>query len=623
MSAKDNQLTIPQDIIDSAIDYADILQIIQADVKLKRSGRDYVGLCPFHKERSPSFTVSPNKQFYYCFGCGAGGNALEFTMDMHNRPFIDVIQEMAEAARLDLTPYLMIAQHDKRVMSLLPAIQAATQLFTSSLADRAQNPKAETAYQYLAQRQVTDELIERFNLGYAGYGPKIVETLHDHQVALIEAGILGRAEDSERVFSMFRNRVMLPIRNVKGKAVAVSGRALDPDDTPKYLNSKESNSFIKTNLLYGLYESLKAFGQNGVERIFVVEGQFDVIAHHMIELPAAGALGSSLSLQQLNLLRRYAKRVTFVFDGDKAGLKALVSSGALLLESLTDLDVTFDMVVLEEGDDPHELITTTPDVYLSKVENAKPWLDCLFENLASSQKLDTQEGKMAYANEAIDLIHQARDALLRYQALERVAENTGFPIKALEEKLEAIPPPRSGYAKSRSAPPKQTVNENAVRLTRMLWDTPTLSKNIEYPELWVQEGDELVQLLGTWAIQLKAGEFDASPEPDDQNTIQDGEPTGRRVAKKSTREGGVALARMLTQLAPQYMEQLMREAPETIQSVAVSLCWHITGICARKAMTGLQQKAGAGVITNEERATFVKLVSVNRNAINRSKSIDT
>jgi DNA primase len=614
-------LTIPQNVIDKCIDQVDILEIVQADVKLKKSGRDYVGLCPFHKERSPSFSVSPEKQFFYCFGCGAGGNALEFMKSFHNRSFISVIQEFADIAREDLTPYLMSSQQDKRAINLLPALQAANDLFTSGLNDTVDNQKAEFALQYLDSRKVSAELIQRFSLGYAGYGPKIVELLSDHLTALLEAGVFGQKDHGP--YSMFRNRLMLPIRDIQGKVVAMSGRALDPEDEPKYLNSKESSAFTKTNLLYGFYESLKAFGPNFVDQIYVVEGQFDVIAHHMIEKPAAGALGSSISIQQLRLLRRHTRHVTFVFDGDSAGLKALVSTGILLLESLTDYDVTYDMVILDKGDDPHSLITTVPDVYLAKLEDRQPWLDALLDNLDASPHLATQEGRMAYANEAIELIQQARDPLLRYQTLEKVAEKTGFPVKALEEKLEAMPLPRSGHAKSKVTPTK-SMNEAAIRLTRMLWDNPSLSKLITEPVLWIHHGDELVSLLGSWAQQHQAGELDASLTPEDQEKLDRPGDWSKNVAQhRRYRGGAAALGRMLSELPSHYMEQLMRGEPEAVESTAVSLSWHITGICARKVMVELSSKAGQGTMTDEDRTNFANLVTINRNAMNRSKSIDT
>lgn len=614
-------LSIPQDVIDNAIDQADILSIVQADVKLKKSGRDYVGLCPFHKERSPSFSVSPEKQFYYCFGCGAGGNALEFMKDFHNRSFISVIQELADQARIDLTPYLMSAQNDRRTMNLLPALQAACTLFQDSLSDITPNPKVEFAWQYLMGRQVTQELIDRFAIGYAGYGPKILGELADHHIALMEAGVFG--EKDHGPFSMFRNRIILPIRDIKGKTVALTGRALDPDDAPKYLNSKETPSFNKTNLLYGFYESLKAFGPHSLEEIFVVEGQFDVIAHHMIDLPSAGALGSSISIQQLRLLRRHTSHVTFVFDGDKAGLKALISTCILLLESLTDNDVTFDMVILEAGDDPHQLITSDPDAYRARLENRQPWLDALLDNLENSPHLQTQDGRMAYANEAIELIQQTRDPLLRYQALEKVAEKTGFPVKLLDEKLEAMPLPRSGHAKVKPTPTK-SLNEASIRLTRMVWDNPSLSKQISEPQLWIDQGDELVALLGTWSQQHQAGELDASLTPEEEEKLEQPGDWSRHVAiKRRHRGGAAALGRMLKELPPQYMEQLMRDEPESLETTAISLCWHITGICARKLMQELSRKAGLGIMTAEERMNFSQLVVINRTAMNRSKAIDT
>lgn len=619
MSAKNerNLLTIPQSIIDDLVNQTDILETISRELKLKKQGKDYIAICPFHKEHSPSFTVSPDKQFYYCFGCGAGGNVMNFIMNYSGRTFISAIQEMAEKAHVNISQYLMMARADMAGANILPSITAAKNFFEESLRDNRSG--SDKAMSYLNDRGITQEIRSLFALGYAGYGKRVAESLSEHQAALIEAGLLDKNEDGG-VFSLFRDRLIMPIRDTRGKTIAISGRVLDEETKPKYRNSKETPHFSKNNVLYGLYESFQVFGKQKLQRVLVVEGQFDVMSCIIFNLAACAAMGSSISIQQLRLLLRHAEHVTFVFDGDEAGRKALVQVCSLLLEALSDLDVLFDVVVLPEKEDPNSLIGKDPALFSQMLDAAEPWIDALLRHMPEAEDVLSDRGRSHFAVAAVELAHGTRDPLLRYQLIEKAAGIAKMPVEALNERLVSFPVTRTGQA----MPASKTMNDYSVRLIRMVWDSPAFSDMIECPELWVDEGDELAALIGAWVAQIRNGDYDTPLNNKDIGGVVTNLSVERALLKKSrTQVAGVALGRMIGELPPEYMSVIMSEEPEDGRALAGALSWHITSLCAGKAMQALTKKAGSNTMTDEDRENFTKLMTIRKMASQRTRTIDT
>ena len=606
------KLRIPQNVIDSLVMNTDIVSTIGRYLNLKKQGHDYIALCPFHKESSPSFSVSPGKQFFYCFGCGAGGNSMNFLQQYLGKSFISVIQEMAEDNGVDLTPYLMLAQQDAADFKLLPALAKASEYFQSAL----KGPQASVATTYLSERHITQAAIEHFALGYAGQNWDITPALADIENEMILGGIVERNDTG--VFSLFRQRLMMPVRDTRGKTIGLSGRTLEEGVKPKYKNSKESALFSRNSVLYGLYESCESFGKEKLEHVDVVEGQFDVIAQWQIGRPACAAMGSSLSPQQLRLLMRHAKSVTFMFDGDAAGIKALIQVCTLLLEQLTDHDHEFNVVILPEGEDPHSLITNDVDRFYDSIAEPLHWLDALFHYLPEAKDLHTDRGRAEYASRCIEIIHDTRDPLLRHQAVEKVSKLCGFPVEAMNERLLSLPLSRSGQAMKNAA---QAVEDAALRLTRMLWDEPKLVELMTQPTLWVEEGDGLVALLGEWAQHVKSGGCDAQySDKEAQALIEAPERMAEIDLASRYRVAGAALGRKLTQSGiPGLMEQLMKEEPEQTGSLANSYIWHVTGICAARGMQAISEKARLTLMTDEDRARFAQLMLIRRDAANRVK----
>jgi DNA primase len=620
-------MRIPQEVIDDLVEQTDIVDTIGRALKLKRQGKDFVALCPFHKEQSPSFSVNPGKQFYYCFGCGAGGNAMKFLQDFEGRSFLSVLQDMADIASVDLSPFMKSSQLDAIALKILPAVSEARKFFEAALSDN-KSGKNKIARDYLIGRSVPEEAWEQFALGYApSYGNGIVEALLEHQEALIEAGVLARSETTEdgelgRVFSLFRDRVIMPIRDTRGKTVGLSGRALKEEDKPKYRNSKETAHFAKINVLYGLYESVQIFKKEKHERIIVVEGQFDVIANILnAKIPSCAAMGSSLSAQQLRLLLRHAEHVTFVFDGDLAGRKAMIQVCTLLLEHLTDLEVAFDVVMMPEGEDPHSMISNNPEGYKALLDSAIPWMDAMLAHHPQATDVESDKGRSEMSVAAVELAHETRDPLLRYQLLEKAAAIVRMPVEALNERLVSFPVTRSA---ARAIKPEKIMNDGIVRLIRMIWDNPSWGEAIEHPQLWADEGDELTALMGVWALQTREGSFDVPLTDGDIANIGNNQRMERIVTSSNRYKGaGAALSRMLSELPAHTMQLLMQEEPEEKQSVAGALACHITSLCAGKAMQDLSAKASAGGMTEADREAFMKLHAIRKVAMQKTRFIDT
>lgn len=626
MADQQSMMRIPQDVIDDLVIQTDIVDTIGRALKLKRQGKDYIALCPFHKEQSPSFSVNPAKQFYYCFGCGAGGNTMNFLQQFEGRSFLSVLQDMADIAHVDLSPFMKSNQLDAVSLQILPAVNEARKFFEKALSENRGNNKI--ARDYLIGRNIPEDMWELFSIGYApSYGQGIVEALLEHQEALIKAGILARSEQAEdgelgRVFSLFRDRVVMPIRDTRGKTVGISGRALKEEDKPKYRNSKETEHFSKINVLYGLYESIQVFNKEKLKRIIVVEGQFDVMANIIkAKRPSCAAMGSSMSAQQLRLLLRHADHITFVFDGDLAGRKAMIQVCTLLLEHLTDLEVAFDVVMMPDGQDPHSMINNDLEGYEALLNNAIPWMDALLAHHPQATDLESDKGRSEMSVAAVELAHETRDPLLRYQLLEKAAAVVRMPVEALNERLVSFPVMRSA---AKAIKPEKIMNDGIVRLIRMVWDNPEWSEAIEYPQLWADEGDELTILLGVWTIQTREGKFDLPlNEQDIANIGANPHQEKSIVSTKRYKGAGMALARMLGELPSHVMQMLMQEEPEEKKSLAGALACHITSLCAGKAMQDLSHKASGGTMTQEDRETFIKLMGIRKVAMQKTRTIDT
>jgi DNA primase len=429
---------IPQDFIDTVMARTDILEVVKRYVPtMKKVGKDYVGLCPFHAERTPSFTVAEQKQFYHCFGCGAHGSAIGFLMDYAGTTFPDAVRQLATEAGLEMPgrseEMIAEAQRQKRQNDLL---EAAAAFF------RQQLRITPGALAYLQQRRLQGETLARFGLGYAPADPQRFLDAFPGMLGLLEdCGLVFPQAGTGEVSAFFRDRIMFPIRNARGRLVGFAGRVLHEagEVGRKYQNSPETALFQKRRELYGLAEALPAIKQAGYA--LCVEGYMDVLKlhEHNIANVVAG-MGTSFTADQLALLYRYTNRIVFCFDGDGAGLRASRRAlDAVLPELIEGRQANF--VLLPKDEDPDTLVMKEKDAgFLARVAAAPTALDFLFQQLAREHPGEGPEAKAAFVAAARESLAKVGSPLLRAAAAARMAEITQIDADALRSALRRSAP---------------------------------------------------------------------------------------------------------------------------------------------------------------------------------------
>jgi len=436
---------IPQSFIDDLLNRSDIVEVVGSRIQLKKAGKNYTARCPFHNEKTPSFSVSPDKQFYYCFGCGAGGNALGFIMDHDHLDFPQAVEELARRAGLEVPREDSGRGHKPRQpvdSPLYPLLAAAADFYRQALKS---HPARKAAVDYLKGRGLSGVIARDFGLGFA---PPGWDNLLKHlggdalqQKALIDAGLLIENAESGKRYDRFRDRVMFPIRDSRGRVIAFGGRVLG-DDKPKYLNSPETPVFHKGQELYGLYEARQA--NRDLDEIIVVEGYMDVIALAQQGLRnAVATLGTATSEEHLKRLFRLVPSVLFCFDGDSAGRKAAWRALEATLPNLQD-GRRARFLFLPEGEDPDSLVRAEgTDAFQARInQQAQPLADYFFQQLSEEADPRSLEGKAHLATLAAPLIEKVPGANLRALMRQRLAELTGLNGEALHQ-LAATPAPAS------------------------------------------------------------------------------------------------------------------------------------------------------------------------------------
>lgn len=427
---------IPQSFIDDLLNRTDIVDVVSSRIQLKKTGKNYSACCPFHKEKTPSFTVSPDKQFYYCFGCGAGGNALGFVMDHDQLEFPQAIEELAKRAGMDVPREESGRGHKPRQpvdSPLYPLLNAAAEHYRQALKS---HPQRRYAVDYLKGRGLTGEIARDFGLGFAppGWDNLLKQLGADalQQKAMIDAGLLIENAENGRRYDRFRDRIMFPIRDSRGRVIAFGGRVLG-DDKPKYLNSPETPVFHKGQELYGLYEARKH--NRDLDEIMVVEGYMDVIALAQQGLRnAVATLGTATSEEHLKRLFRIVPSVLFCFDGDAAGRNAAWRALESTLPSLQD-GRRARFLFLPEGEDPDTLVRAEgTDAFRARInQHAQPLADYFFQQLSEEADPRSLEGKAHLVTLAAPLIDKIPGNNLRALMRQRLSEITGLSGEALSQ----------------------------------------------------------------------------------------------------------------------------------------------------------------------------------------------
>lgn len=433
---------IPQSFIDDLLNRTDIVDVVSSRVQLKKAGKNYSACCPFHKEKTPSFSVSPDKQFYYCFGCGAGGNALGFIMDHDNLDFPQAVEDLAKAAGMEVPREQGVKGQKPRQPTdspLYPLLNAASEFYRQALKS---HPSRKAAVDYLKGRGLSGEIARDFGLGFA---PPGWDNLYKHlssdslqQKVMIDAGLLIENAETGKRYDRFRDRVMFPIRDSRGRIIAFGGRVLG-DDKPKYLNSPETPVFHKGQELYGLFEARK-FNRN-LDEIIVVEGYMDVIALAQQGLRnAVATLGTATSEEHLKRLFRVVPNVLFCFDGDQAGRNAAWRALEAALPNLQD-GRRARFLFLPEGEDPDTLVRSEgTDAFKARInQHAQPLADYFFEQLTKESDPRSLEGKAHMATLAAPLIDKVPGANLRILMRQRLSEITGLTGDAVSQLVQSAP----------------------------------------------------------------------------------------------------------------------------------------------------------------------------------------
>ncbi len=429
-------MAIPQTFIQELIARADVVEIVGRYVQLKKGGANFMGLCPFHGEKSPSFSVSPAKQFYHCFGCGKNGNAISFLMDHAGMTFIEAVKDLAQQYGMQIPEDEASPEDRARALeqkqkqsTLTDVLEKAGEAYRRALKE---SPRA---IAYFKGRGLSGEIAKQFGLGYAPEGWRSLASVFPHydDPLLVESGLViaNTDEDSneEKRYDRFRDRVMFPIRNIKGECIGFGGRVLG-DDKPKYLNSPETPVFSKGRELYGLFEARNALREHGY--VLVTEGYMDVVALAQLGFPnTVATLGTACTADHVHKLFRFTDAVVFSFDGDSAGKRAARKALDASLPYATDVR-SIKFLFLPDNHDPDSFIRANgQDGFAQYVSEATPLSRFLVEAASEGCDLNTAEGRAHLSSNAKPLWNLLPDGALKLQLLSELAAQVQLTSQAL------------------------------------------------------------------------------------------------------------------------------------------------------------------------------------------------
>ncbi|EOV9630867.1 DNA primase [Cronobacter dublinensis] len=461
---------IPRVFINDLLARTDIVDLIDARVKLKKQGKNYHACCPFHNEKTPSFTVNGEKQFYHCFGCGAHGNAIDFLMNYDKLEFVETVEELAAMHNLEV-PFeagsgpTQIERHQRQ--TLYELLDGLNGFYRQAL----QAQSAEPARQYLAKRGLSESVIERFAIGYAPPGwdnaLKRFGNNSENRQSLIDAGMLV-TNDKGRSYDRFRERVMFPIRDKRGRVIGFGGRVLG-DALPKYLNSPETDIFHKGRQLYGLYE-VQQIDPNP-PRLLVVEGYMDVVALSQYDINyAVASLGTATTAEHIQMLFRVTNNVICCYDGDRAGRSAAWRALETALPYMTD-GRQLRFMFLPDGEDPDTLVRQEGKAaFEARMEQAQPLSTFLFNSLLPQVDLSTPDGRAQLSTLALPLISQVPGETLRIYLRQELGNKLGILD---DSQLERLMTRQADNSQTRPAP---TLKRTTMRiLIGLLVQNPELA----------------------------------------------------------------------------------------------------------------------------------------------------
>jgi DNA primase len=574
---------IPKNFIDDLVARTDIVDVIGSYVKLSKGGREHKACCPFHNEKSPSFTVSQEKQFYHCFGCGAHGTVVGFVMEYSGLDFPEAVESLAERLGIDV-PREGGGQPTEDWTAMRELMTRANDWFRQQLRSHS---KRDAAVAYLKGRGLSGQVAAQFELGLAPPGRdnllKLMGKDGDARKLMVQAGLAterapGQYQDK------FRNRIMFPIHDRRGQVVGFGGRVLD-EGQPKYLNSPETPLFHKGRELYGLHHARKA--NRKLDHLLVVEGYMDVVAVAQFGLTATVAtLGTAATSDHVEKLFQNTARVVFCFDGDRAGRQAAWRALENSLPHMRD-GRGIGFVFLPDGEDPDTLVRTQgPDALHERIRDARPLSDVLFDHLTADSDMRSIEGRSKLYQDAKPLLDRLPPGAFRELAQGRLAQLTELSTA----QLDGLNGAKVAERKARPAP-RPNADQRAPSLTRsaitMLLHHPVLASSVADPGVLTHLGLPGTQLLGQM-LELLAHRPDLSSAAVIEHFRDD--PEGRH------------LDRLLIEAGPLLSDGLEHEFRDAVDRIAAS------GAQARRR--ALEEKASASDgLTAEEKSEYASLVA--------------
>ncbi|MCX7705145.1 MAG: DNA primase [bacterium] len=464
---------IPSEKIDEIIDKIDIVEVISKYVQLKKSGRSYKGLCPFHPEKTPSFFVSSEKQIFHCFGCGVGGNIITFLMKMENIGFGEAVRIAAEMGGVKISLHQFDSENDERKKEIIEANRVAKDFFSSSLESNSGN----NAVDFLEKRGIGQSQREHFCLGYAPSGNKLTEFIIEKKLKISDFEQAGLIVKKDNTYTdVFKHRVMIPIFDHRDNVVGFGARAIDEQQQPKYLNTAENYVFKKGSLFYGLNwakERIKTVGFS-----IIVEGYFDLIKMHIAGFENTIApLGTAITENHLRLLKRWTNKILLVFDSDAAGTAAAFRNLGTILASGFEVKIG----VMPLGFDPEDFLDNYGAEALKKFLNqSKDFLDFAFYVGNQKYSTKTPRGKSDMIEEILGLINNIPDEIERSIRVNELAKIAGIEREVLLRQMETLPDKKNlTYSGNMTHSFNQNASKNAEKaLITILLKSPEWAKEI-------------------------------------------------------------------------------------------------------------------------------------------------
>ncbi len=588
---------IPQHFIDELIARADIVEVIGARVQLKKAGREYKACCPFHNEKTPSFWVSPDKQFYHCFGCGKHGTVLGFLMDHDHMAFPEAVEELATRLGLEVPREGGTESGTHRAEQPLYELMArVARFYTENLA------REPGARDYLARRGLTAETLERFAIGYApnSWNELLKRFGADdaQRQRLADAGLViererGQTQGAERFYDRFRDRVMFPIRDSRGRVIAFGGRIIDAGE-PKYLNSPETVLFHKGRELYALYETRRA--RSNLTRLVVVEGYMDAVRLHQAGVDyAVATLGTATTPEHLRRIFRLVAEVVFAFDGDRAGRAAAWRAlQQALPEAREGRQIRF--LFLPEGHDPDTLVAAEGRAgFEQRLQGAVPLSEYLVQELSQQSDLSHADGRARFAEDARPLFAKIPAGVYRELLLERLAQVVGLPPARLAELWStgrsvaaAMPaPPNRAAGRSRaSAGRGSLVRQAIVRLVHF----PAIAAEVHAQE---RSGLDGVEEPGVQLLRELLDNLRTEPAQLPAQVIQ----------RWAGREDGEVLQKLLGR------EEVITDTAAAADELRAALV-KLADQAAGRRLEALEAKSRNGPLDASELQEFQRLISI-------------